>query len=134
MTDPARPGLWARLRAFARHLKAELLALSHAARDPRTPWYARAWALLVLAYALSPIDLIPDFIPVLGQLDDLLLVPAGLWVALRLIPPEVLADARRAAAEHPEKLARSALGAALIVLVYAALIVLAWAWWRSRSG
>lgn len=87
MTDPARAGLWARLRAFARHLKAELLALSLAARDPRTPWYARAWALLVLAYALSPIDLIPDFIPVLGQLDDLLLVPAGLWVALRLIPP-----------------------------------------------
>ncbi|WP_155298052.1 YkvA family protein [Deinococcus kurensis] len=134
MTDPARPGLWARLRACALHLKAELLALSLAARDPRTPWYARAWALLVLAYALSPIDLIPDFIPVLGQLDDLLLVPAGLWVALRLVPPGVLVDARRAAAAHPEKLARSALGATLIVLVYAALIVLAWAWWRARRG
>jgi len=125
VTDPARPGLWARLRAFARHLKAELLALSLAARDPRTPWYARAWALLVLAYALSLIDLIPDFIPVLGQLDDLLLVPAGLWVALRLVPPGVFADARRATA-HPEKLSRSALGAALIVL--------AWAWWRARRG
>ncbi|GGR90676.1 YkvA family protein [Deinococcus sedimenti] len=134
MTDPARQGLWARVRAFARHLKAELLALSLAARDPRSPWYARAWALLVLAYALSPIDLIPDFIPVLGQLDDLLLVPAGLWVALRLIPPEVLVDARREAATHPQKLARSALGAALIVLVYVALVVLAWAWWRARSG
>ncbi|GGN33415.1 YkvA family protein [Deinococcus daejeonensis] len=134
MTDPARAGRWARLRAFARHLKAELLALSLAARDPRTPWYARAWALLVLAYALSPIDLIPDFIPVLGQLDDLLLVPAGLWVALRLIPPEVLADARREAAAHPQKLARSAVGAALIVLVYVALVVLAWAWWRARNG
>ncbi|MFC6662253.1 YkvA family protein [Deinococcus multiflagellatus] len=83
----SRLSLTTRLRTLARRLKAELLALSLAARDPRTPWYARAWALLVLAYALSPIDLIPDFIPVLGQLDDLLLVPAGLWLALRLIPP-----------------------------------------------
>ncbi|UBV44035.1 DUF1232 domain-containing protein [Deinococcus taeanensis] len=120
----------ARLRTFARRLKAELVALSLAARDPRTPWYARAWALLVLAYALSPIDLIPDFIPVLGQLDDLLLVPAGLWVALRLIPPAVMAGARREAAARPDRLNRSLLGVALIVLVYAALLALAWAWWR----
>lgn len=125
-----RPGLGARLRTFARRLKAELVALSLAARDPRTPWYARAWALLVLAYALSPIDLIPDFIPVLGQLDDLLLVPAGLWVALRLIPPPVMADARHEAAARPDRLNRSLLGAALIVLVYAAFLALAWAWWR----
>ncbi|GGK14258.1 hypothetical protein GCM10008955_04570 [Deinococcus malanensis] len=69
---------WRRLQAAARRLRAELLAVSHAARDPQTPWPARALALLVLAYALSPIDLIPDFIPLLGLLDDLLLVPAGL--------------------------------------------------------
>ncbi|MFC4639460.1 YkvA family protein [Deinococcus hohokamensis] len=123
-----------RLREAARHLKAELLALSHAARDPRTPWPARALALLVLAYALSPIDLIPDFIPVLGQLDDLLLVPAGLWLALRLIPPVVLADARAEAARAPARLARSAWGLALMVLVYLLLLALVWRWWAQRHG
>ncbi|GMA17416.1 DUF1232 domain-containing protein [Deinococcus metallilatus] len=121
--------MWQRLREFARHLKAELLALSFAARDPRTPWPARALALLVLAYALSPIDLIPDFIPVLGQLDDLLLVPAGLWLALRLIPAEVLADARARAAAHPARLARSAWGLALMLALYALAVWLLWRWW-----
>ena len=120
-----------RLRALARRLKAELLALSVAARDPRTPWYARALALLVLAYALSPIDLIPDFIPVLGYLDDLLLVPAGLWLALRLLPPEVLADARREAEAHPRRLARSGWGLALMLLIYAAALLLGWWWWTA---
>ena len=121
----------ARLRALARRLKAELLTLSVAARDPRTPWYARALALLVLAYALSPIDLIPDFIPVLGYLDDLLLVPAGLWLALRLLPPEVLADACREAAAHPRRLARSGWGLALMLLIYAAALLLGWWWWAA---
>lgn len=120
-----------RLKTFARRLKAELLALSFAARDPRTPLLARAWALLVLAYALSPIDLIPDFIPVLGYLDDLLLVPAGLWLALRLIPPDVLADARREAAAHPQKLARSAWGLGLMLLIYLLLVWLGWQWWQA---
>ncbi|KQR27976.1 YkvA family protein [Deinococcus sp. Leaf326] len=123
----------ARLRAFARRLKAELLTLSVAVRDPRTPWHARALALLVLAYALSPIDLIPDFIPVLGYLDDLLLVPAGLWLALRLLPPEVLADARREAAAHPRRLARSGWGLALMLLLYAAALLLGWWWWTSAQ-
>lgn len=121
-----------RLKKAAKRLKAELLALGYAARDPRTPWYARAFALLVLAYALSPIDLIPDFIPVLGYLDDLLLLPAGLWLALRLIPPAVMADARAEAARHPHKLARSAWGLLLMLLIYAALIALAWRWWTLR--
>ncbi|MBL8056706.1 MAG: DUF1232 domain-containing protein, partial [Anaerolineales bacterium] len=75
-----------RLRAHARALKAEAYALYLAARDPRTPWYARALAAGVAAYAFSPLDLIPDFIPVLGYLDDLVLVPLGIWLALRLIP------------------------------------------------
>ncbi|EYB68543.1 hypothetical protein DEIPH_ctg021orf0060 [Deinococcus phoenicis] len=122
-----------RLRAFARHLGGELLALSLAARDPRTPWPARVLALLVLAYALSPIDLIPDFIPVLGQLDDLLLVPAGLWLALRLIPPQVLADARAQAAAQPTRLARSAWGLALMLVLYALAAYLLWSWWAHRS-
>lgn len=121
-----------RLKAFAKHLKAELFALSIAARDPRTPWYARALALLILTYALSPIDLIPDFIPVLGQLDDLILVPAGLWLALRLIPPEVMSSARREAAEHPARLGKSVWGLGLMLLIYLALIWLAWQWWSAR--
>lgn len=122
--------MWRRLQAFARRLKAELLALSVAARDPRTPWPARLLALLVLAYALSPLDLIPDFIPVLGQLDDLLLVPAGLWLALRLIPPEVMQDARTHAAAHPARLSRSLGGLALMLGVY---LLALWALWRWLS-
>ncbi|GBF04017.1 hypothetical protein DAERI_010189 [Deinococcus aerius] len=121
-----------RLRDLARHLKGELLALSHAARDSRTPWPARLLALLVLAYALSPIDLIPDFIPVLGQLDDLLLVPAGLWLALRLIPPPVIADARAQAAAQPARLARSLWGLLLMLGLYALAVGLLWRWWASR--
>ncbi len=85
------------LRAWARGLKRDAHALWFAARDPRTPWYAKALALAVAGYAFSPIDLIPDFIPVLGLVDDLLLVPAGLWMALKLVPREVLADHRAAA-------------------------------------
>jgi uncharacterized membrane protein YkvA (DUF1232 family) len=74
-----------RWRARARELKIQVHALGLACRDPRTPWYAKAFAALVAAYALSPIDLIPDFIPVLGQLDDLLLVPLGVAVAVLLV-------------------------------------------------
>lgn len=87
------------LKARAQALKTELKALQIAYRDPRTPWAARACVLLVVGYALSPIDLIPDFIPVLGYLDDLILVPLGLALAIRLIPAEVLADARQTAAQ-----------------------------------
>ncbi|HOT93350.1 MAG TPA: YkvA family protein [Anaerolineae bacterium] len=78
----------------ARQLKAETYALYLAYRDPRTPWYARIYAAVVVGYAFSPIDLIPDFIPVLGYLDDLVLVPLGIWLALKLIPPEVMAESR----------------------------------------
>jgi uncharacterized membrane protein YkvA (DUF1232 family) len=81
-------------RAWARRLKTETLAVALAYRDPRTPWYARLVAAAVVAYALSPLDLVPDFVPVLGYLDDLLLVPLGLALAMRLIPPAVLAECR----------------------------------------
>ena len=84
-----------RLKVWARALKRDVLALYRSARDPRVPWYAKAVAGLVAAYALSPIDLIPDFVPVLGYLDDLLIVPAGIWLAIRLIPADVLAEHRR---------------------------------------
>jgi len=72
-----------------RALRREALALWYAARDPRTPWYAKVIALVVVGYAFSPLDLIPDFVPVLGSLDDLLIVAAGVYVLLRLVPSEV---------------------------------------------
>ena len=82
------------LKAKARALKREVQALILAARDPRTPWYAKWLVAGVVAYALSPIDLIPDFIPVLGLLDDLIIVPLGIVIAIRLIPAQVLAECR----------------------------------------
>lgn len=83
-----------RLKDWARSLKRDVVALWLAARDPRVPWYAKALAGLVAAYALSPIDLIPDFIPVLGYVDDLIIVPAGVWLVVRMIPPELMVEFR----------------------------------------
>lgn len=120
-----------RLRRRARALKSELAAIHGAALDPRTPWYAKALALAVIAYALSPIDLIPDFIPVLGQLDDLLLVPLGLWVVLKLIPQDVIAD-HRARTAAGARLRRSTAAAVAIVLIWVAAATAAalWVWKR----
>jgi uncharacterized membrane protein YkvA (DUF1232 family) len=89
----------AELKQRARHLKAETFALYLAARDPRTPWYAKLLVAGIVAYAFSPIDLIPDFVPVLGYLDDLILLPLGIALAIRLIPPPVLAECRARAQE-----------------------------------
>ena len=75
-----------KIKAKATQLKREIVALYLAGRDPRTPWYAKAMIAAVVAYALSPIDLIPDFIPILGYLDDLVLLPIGIWLAIRMIP------------------------------------------------
>jgi uncharacterized membrane protein YkvA (DUF1232 family) len=86
-----------RLKGWAKALKRDVVALWLAARDPRVPWYAKATAGAVAAYALSPIDLIPDFIPVLGYLDDLIIVPAGIWLAVRMIPQPLLAEFRKRA-------------------------------------
>ncbi|MFN3763187.1 MAG: YkvA family protein [Anaerolineae bacterium] len=83
----------------ARNLRADTHALYLAYRDPRTPWYARLFAALVVGYAFSPVDLIPDFVPVLGYLDDLVLVPLGVLLALKMIPPEVWAESRARAQE-----------------------------------
>jgi uncharacterized membrane protein YkvA (DUF1232 family) len=83
----------------AEALETQVYALYLAYRHPRTPWYAKALALAVVAYALSPIDLIPDFIPVLGYLDDLLIVPGGVLLVIKLVPPEVMAECQRRAAE-----------------------------------
>jgi len=120
-----------RLRAWASALKRETYALYLAYRDPRVGWFARVWAALVVAYALSPIDLIPDPIPVLGYLDDLLIVPAGIWVAVRLIPAEVLADCRERAAEEASGGLPASRGAAIAVIaiwIASAVALSAWLW------
>jgi uncharacterized membrane protein YkvA (DUF1232 family) len=90
-------GLLARWKRWAGQLKAEIYALYLAYRDPRTPWYARVFAACVVGYAFSPIDLIPDPIPVLGYLDDLILVPLGIALAIKMIPSPVLAECRQQA-------------------------------------
>ena len=115
-----------RLTGRARRLKVDALALYFAARDPRTPWYARILVAAVVAYAFSPIDLIPDFIPVIGYLDDLLIVPLGLALALRLVPGDVMIDSRQlaqAAASRPV----SKVAAAVIVAIWLAAAVLTFA-------
>ncbi|MES0198854.1 YkvA family protein [Mesorhizobium sp. L2C084A000] len=112
------------LNEWARTIKRDVHALYLAARDPRTPWYAKALAVCVASYALSPIDLIPDFIPVIGYLDDVILVPLGVLAVVRMIPPEVMAEHREAAALAADRpVSRSA--AVIIVCIWAASIVLA---------
>lgn len=112
------------LRQRARALKRETTALYLACRDPRTPWLARLVAAAVVAYALSPIDLIPDFVPVLGYLDDLVIVPAGLLLARRLVPVDVLAECR-ARARAMERRPSSRLGLSMVVLVWLVAFALA---------
>lgn len=121
-----------RLKAAAKRLKRETYAIYLAARDPRTPWYARVLAAAVAAYAFSPIDLIPDFVPVLGYVDDLLIVPAGLWLAVRMVPAEVLADARARAEEAEGSRPVSRAAAAIVVAVWVAGLA-ALALWAYRA-
>ena len=87
----------AKIKQFANRMKVETYALYLAYRDPRVPWYAKALAAFVVAHTFSPIDLIPDFIPVLGYLDDLIITPLGIYLALKMIPKEVMAEARQQA-------------------------------------
>lgn len=106
----------------ARQLKIEIYAIYLAYRDPRVPWYARLFAACVAGYAFSPVDLIPDFIPVLGYLDDLVLIPLGITMARRMIPPGVLSECRERAGEamqHGKPVNRAA--AAVIITVWLAL-------------
>jgi uncharacterized membrane protein YkvA (DUF1232 family) len=120
-------------RAKVKAVKREVVAIALAARDPRTPWAARVLILAIVAYAASPIDLIPDFIPVLGFLDELLLLPAALYLAIRMIPAEAMADARVRAAN--ERLSPSRAAAAIIVLLWVAIsaagIYFAWGWFSA---
>ena len=118
------------LRQWARRMKRDTVALWFAYRDPRAPWPAKALCVVTVAYALSPIDLIPDFIPVLGYLDDVILLPGLIWLVVRLMPPAVMDDARsQADAWIAERRARprSIAGACAILVLW--LAALAWVGW-----
>jgi uncharacterized membrane protein YkvA (DUF1232 family) len=123
-------GLLDRLRSRAQILKRETLALYLAARDPRTPWYAKLLAVVIVAYALSPVDLVPDFIPVLGYLDELVLIPAGIALVLKLIPPPVMADAHARADDVLHRAKKTAVWASVVIValwLLVAWVVIRWA-------
>jgi uncharacterized membrane protein YkvA (DUF1232 family) len=124
MTNLSKPPKRQHWKAHTRQLKQEIYALYLVYRDPRTPWLARLMAALVVGYAFSPIDLIPDPIPILGYLDDLVLVPLGIWITLKLIPPDVMAECRLQAQtilKHDQTLGRW--GAILVVGMWVILLV-----------
>ena len=106
----------ASLKARSRQVKVDLIALSLAARDPRTPWYAKLIVAGCVAYALSPVDVIPDFIPVIGLVDDLIFIPIALALAVRFIPDEVLADCRRRAGEIAAR--KTSRAAAIVIITF----------------
>jgi len=117
------------LRKRARYLKAETFALYLAARHPGTPWYAKLFVAAIVAYALSPIDLIPDFVPILGYLDDLVLIPLGVTLAIKMIPPTVMSECRERAREvmaNGKPVSR--LAGAVIVLIWLILVALFAVW------
>lgn len=119
----------AELKQRARHLKAETFALYLAARDPRTPWYAKLLVAGIVAYAFSPIDLIPDFIPVLGYLDDLILIPLGIALAIKLVPRSILAECRAQAQETMQNgKPVSRVAGAVIILIWLVLAALCSVW------
>ena len=121
-------------RRWALLVKRDVHAIYCAARDPRVPWYAKALAICVAGYALSPIDLIPDFVPILGYVDDVIIVPLGILIVVKLIPPEIMAEHRAlpaAAADRPV----SHTGAIVIAIIWAACILLGgWICYRSFAS
>ena len=119
-----------RLKGWARSIKRDAHALYLAARDPRTPWYAKVLALCVAGYALSPIDLIPDFVPILGYLDDVIIVPLGIMLVVRLIPPAIMAEHRKAAALAAER-PISRMAAFVFILIWVISIgLVGWLFYR----
>jgi len=122
----------AALKQWARTIKRDVVALWLAARDPRVPWYAKVMAGAVAAYALSPIDLIPDFVPVLGYLDDVVIVPLGILATVKLIPAPLMTEFREAAVRHGGR-PTSRAGMAIIVTIWTAALVVT-AWWIYTLG
>ena len=132
---PGAAGFTLRLRDWARSLKADVLALWFCCKHPDTPLSAKILATLVVAYALSPIDLIPDFIPVIGYLDDVILVPIGIYFTLKLVPQHVLEECRAKArdwiaARQPKP--RNYVAAAVIVVLWLLMLWIAWRWLQTR--
>lgn len=121
--------MFERLKRWARYIKRDVVALWLAARDPRVPWYAKAVAAAVAAYALSPIDLIPDFVPVFGYLDDLLIVPLGILLAVKLIPEPIMLELRLKAIEQRKPSSQAGLVAILLIWL-AAIALTVWLVWR----
>ena len=115
--------MFEKLKSRARVLKNETFTVYLAAKDPRTPWYAKAIAFCTVAYVLSPIDLIPDFIPVLGYLDDIIIVPAGIALAIRLIPAEALTDAQKIVATQGMERSVGYVGAGMIAVVWIVILL-----------
>jgi uncharacterized membrane protein YkvA (DUF1232 family) len=129
MSDSVDISMWNRLKAWARGMKRDTLALYLARRDPRVPRLAKALAMFTAAYALSPIDLIPDFIPVLGYLDELIILPLFIYLTIRLIPPDIMVELRAQADQHlSENRPRNMTGAVVIVLIWLSIAVLLVYW------
>jgi uncharacterized membrane protein YkvA (DUF1232 family) len=123
------------LKTWAKRIKRDGVTLWFAGKNPRTPWYAKALGVIVVAYALSPIDLIPDFIPLLGYVDDVVLLPGLIWLTIRLLPPEVLTESRDQAEEWMQRSGSkpsSWVGAFFIVVLWLTICVAAWFWLKSR--
>jgi uncharacterized membrane protein YkvA (DUF1232 family) len=119
------------IRAWAHRIRRDVHALYLAALDPRVPWYAKAVAIVVTAYALSPIDLIPDFIPVLGYLDDLVIVPLGILLAVKLIPAAIMAEHRAAAVRLDRERRLGNVGAGIVVALWLLGLAMAMLWVRA---
>jgi uncharacterized membrane protein YkvA (DUF1232 family) len=122
----ARAARVEQVKSWARSVKRDVHALYLAGRDPRVPWYAKALAAVVAGYALSPLDLIPDFIPIVGYLDDLILVPAGILLVVRLIPSEIMAEHRASAAAALDRPVSRAAAITIIGVWVAAVALTGW--------
>src|SRR3954469_400485 len=120
-----------KLKDWARALKHDVHAVYLASRDPRVPWYAKALAVAVAGYALSPIDLIPDFIPVLGYLDDVIIVPLGILLVVRLIPPEIMAEHRGLAAAARDRPLSHTAGVVIVSIWIVSAALIGWLGYRS---
>ncbi len=125
--------MFLKAKKWAQSIKAEVVALYIAAKDPRTPMLAKLICIIVVAYALSPIDLVPDFIPIIGYLDDLIVVPLGILLAIRLIPAPLMSDFRSLASGH-ERLPKNQTGGIAVICIWiTATIALGW-WAYNRFG
>lgn len=123
----------ASIKTWAKTLKRDAHALYLAARDPRVPWFAKGLAIAVAAYALSPIDLIPDFIPIIGYLDDLIIVPLGIALVVRMIPPDVMAEHRALADAAQDRPVSRTAAASIVAIWVVSMIAFGWLAYRYFS-